>query len=267
LRRSARGLTLIELIVSISLFSLVGLLLAGSFVVAAGVWRTTSASTDSQRALTKAQDDLDRDLKRTSFASVRTALGPSSLGSPDGDAIWFLSAVDPATGDFMRKVDGTPFWQRNILYYTVVPNNHPTLFGFTCSGGANADGYEVQCPHKVLVRKVIDDGVTTDLADESTVETSIAASAISTYLTRPSGYDTSAMLGESGVSDVSLPSTNLLTFRAQVAPDPEWQREVRLELGAISILTAGREIQIGSVPLDGTRFYSEVLLSIFPELP
>jgi type II secretory pathway pseudopilin PulG len=267
-RRLIRGLTLTEVIVSMTLFSVVGLLLAVSFTSATAIWRTTSASTSSQMALSKARDDLTRDVQRTSFSTVRISNGPSSLGAVDGDAIWFLSAIDPVSGQMMRKVDGTPFWQRNILYYSVVPNNHATLLGFSCSGGADADGYEVQCPHKVLIRKVIDSGPATDPTDESTEETILTSADVSgTYLTRPNGYNTSNMLSESGVDETSLPSTNLLTFRAQLAPDPQWQREVRLELGAVSIGSAQTEVAIGSSPLDGTRFYSDLILSLFPGLP
>lgn len=260
----SRGLTLIEIMVTMGLFSIVGLLLAGSFQLATNVWRSTSATSSSLLTLNKARDDVTRDLQRTIFSSVRVAPGASSLGSSDGEAVWFLSAINPATGEFVRKFDGTPFWQCNILYYSVVPNNHATLFGFACSGGANGAGYEVQCPHKVLVRKVIDVGPATDPTDPTTEETPMLGSDLSTYLTRPNGYDTSALSSEPGVRDVSLPSTNILTFQAELAPDPEFRNEVRLEIGAVSILTAGREVRIGSTQLDVTRFYSDLKLSVFP---
>lgn len=266
MRVDCRGITLLELIVSVSIFSLVGLMLAAAFSAATNTWRSTSASSDAQLALNKARDDLVRDLQNTSFASVRVAGGATTLGPPDGDVVWFLSAIDPSTGNYMRRSDGSPFWQRNILYYSIVPDNHSALFGYTCSGGADVDGYENQCPHKVLVRKVIDGGGATDPNDETTEETPLTASEASSYLTRPNGYDTSSMLAESGMTDVSLPSTNLLTFRVQLAPEPAWQREVRVELGSVSILTAGREVRIGSTPLSTTRFYRNLTLSVFPGL-
>jgi len=264
---NTRGLTLIELVVTVALFSLVGLLLAASFTGATTIWRSTSASTDSQLALTKPRDDLTRDLQSTSFSTVQVTAGPSSLGYVDGDALWFLSAVDPATGRFMRKVDGTPFWQRNILYYSVVPNDHTGLFGYTCTGGSDGSGYDVQCPHKVLLRKVIDKGSPTDPTDESTEEELLTPGEVTAYLTRPNRFDTSSMLGEAGLSDVSMPTNSLLLFRCQLAPQPQWPREVRVELGAVSLATAAREVNIGSVPLSNTRFYNLQVLSLFPSLP
>ena len=68
---------------------------------------------------------------------VRVVDVPSSLGgAPDGKAIWFLSARDPATGKFARGPEGEPFWQRNLLYYLVVPQQHLALFGAQLCGRA-----------------------------------------------------------------------------------------------------------------------------------
>ena len=235
--------------------------------MAADVWRNVSGSTDSSLNLRKARAVMMPDLKRTSFNAIGTSPGPSSLGPIDGDAIWFLSPVDPATGLAVRKADGTLFWQRNILYYLTVPDNHSATFGVNCSGSADADGYEQNCPHKVLVRKVIDGGVATVTTDEASEEELLTASDISAYLTRPAGFNTSTMNAEAGVTDVRLAATSLLTLRARLAPDARWQREVSLRLAAVKIKTAERELSIGDTPLSQTRFTRSLDFSVFPGQP
>lgn len=262
-----RGVTLLELVVGFALFSVVGLLLVGAFVYSTKAWRGLSGSSTAQAALRKGQTVLQRDLRRTSFGSVRVTPSTASFGVKDGDAVWFLSAIDPATGEFMRKTDGTPFWQRTILYYLTVPNNHNSVFGIACSGGADAQGYEVQCPHKVLIRKVIDAGSPTDPLDESTEEQVMTAADIAPYLTRPNGTDVSGMTAETGLSSVNIPASGLLSFRVQLAPDPQYDNEVRMRLLACATEAARREVAVGSVPLIGNRFTLDYSLSVFPTNP
>lgn len=255
------------MLVAFGLFSMVGLMLAVSFAGAGNVWRNVSGSTDAQLSLRKARGWLDRDLKRTSFSSIGEAAGMNTLGAEDGSLIWFLSAVDPVTGEFMRTSTGEPFWQRNIIYYLAVPQNHVTLFGFTCSGGADANGFEVQCPHKVLIRKVVDGGGATDPLDETTIEQPLTPTEAAGYLSRPIGFDTSAMNSEPGVTDVSIAATNLLSMQVELAPDARWEREVRIDLLSVAILSAQREVRIGQNPMNASRFTTAVELQIFPGLP
>lgn len=66
----------------------------------------------------------------------------------------FVFRVAPDTGEFIRNPDGTPRWQRNILYYSVVPVA-PNPNEFQGSGIA-VDGYEAAYPYKLLVRKESD---------------------------------------------------------------------------------------------------------------
>lgn len=261
------GLTLAEIVVSLSIFSLVGILLAAALGGSGDVWRSVSSSTTVQTNLGRGRDWLSRDLKQSSYDSVESQAALSSLGAIDGDVVWFLSARDPVTDEFVRKSDGTPFWQRNILYYLVVPTNHSAVFGVACSGSGDADGYEEQCPHKVLVRKVIDNGPPTDPTDETTEETPIDPGDVANYLTRPSGFDTSGMSGESGLQDISLPATSLLSFRVQLAPDPQWPGEVRLSLSSVAEEAARREVPIGQTPLSESRHTSNFEFSVFPEVP
>lgn len=261
------ALTLVEIIVGFSIFSIIGVLLAAALSGSGDIWRTVSSSTNVQTNLGRGRERLTRDLKQSSFDSVMRQAALSSLGPIDGDVVWFLSARDPATEEFMRKSDGTPFWQKNIVYYLVVPTNHAAVFDVACTGAADVDGYEEQCPHKVLIRKVIDNGPLTDPTDETTEETPIDPGDITNYLTRPNGFDTSAMSGEAGLEDISLPATSLLSFRVQLAPDPQWPGEVRISLHSVAEESAAREIAIGQTPLSRSRHTSNLDFSVFPEIP
>lgn len=260
--RSHWGITLAELVVGFSVFTLLMVVLAAALTRSQEVWRRANASNSSQVELRKAFWTLDRDLKETTFETVRVARGPISLTGFDGDAVWFLSAQDPNTGEFLRTDDGHPLWQRNILYYSVVPDQHDQLHGFDCAGGSDVDGYETRCPHKVLLRKVIDNppgaaGPVVGSADQELL------SDISPYLTRPQGYVPSS--GEPGLESVTIAAKNLLEFRAALEPNPGWNGEVSITLSAVRIEEeASRLVKIGTEPLES--FTQTFSFSLFPPL-
>ena len=268
-----RGATLIEMGVALGIFSLLGVLLALSFTKSYELWRRTSGGSDAQVSLRKVRNRITQDLSETSFTSVGKTDGPSSLGPFDGSAIWFLSAVNHTTGEFMRTSNGTPFWQNHVLYYAVVPENHAALVGFDCTGGG-VDGFEVQCPHKVVIRKVIDNGALTDPSDEGSAEIPFAqadpkvgvAAIQSRYLTRPNGLDTSAMLLEDGVVGVSIVATNILSFNVSLGKDPAKPREIEIETAAVSLPSAQKVIAIGQEVLKGTVHESRVIIRAHPRI-
>ena len=222
------------------------------------------ASGDSARLeLRKAKNALERDLSVSNPTVLNRSPVPTSLGGgPDGEALWFLSPVDPATKQMMRKQDGTPFWQRNVLYYLVVPNNHDSVFGISCTGGTGAGpGYDDVCPHKVLIRKVIDGGTVTDPSDESTEEALLPD--VSTYLTRPDGFSVASM-AEPGLGETHLVAKDLLTFSSVLAPPPSNRStELAVDLRAVAIADARREIDLGSRPLNQSPYTRQAPLSIF----
>ena len=258
---SHRGITLVELVVGFSVFTLLMVVLAAALTRSQEVWRRANASNSSQVELRKAFWALDRDLKETTFETVRATTGPVSLTGFDGDAVWFLSAQDPTTGEFLRTDDGHPLWQRNILYYAVVPDQHRQLHGFDCAGGADGDGYETFCPHKVLLRKVIDNppGAAGPVVGSSDQELLLD---VSPYLTRPQGYAPST--GEPGLESVTIAAKNLIEFRASLEPNPGWNGEVSITLSAARIEEASRLIRVGSEPLDS--FAQTFSFSLFPPL-
>lgn len=244
-----RGFSMLEVIVVLGMAALVALIFQLAFSQSIGVYRKVTSEDLAMRNLRKARDRLSQELAVSCFQETRVSPGPTTLVGRDGDAVWFLSATDPATGHFMRRHDGTPFWQRTILYYPVIPANK------FAGAGLDAGGYEVSCPNKVLVRKVLDTGAATNPADESTAEELPAD--VSMFLDRPDGLDTSAMTGQT----VSLVATDLVTFRAVADPAV---REVRFDVRSLAIGDASRELAVGSVDLLETRFTSRLDFSIFP---
>lgn len=143
-------------------------------------WERVSGDQGAAGQLEKAESWLRRDLHHTGFLALGSGDSLTTLVGKDGDAIWFLSAFDPATGEFIRNDDGTPRWQRNIIYYCVVPS------GSTIGPGVDDGGYEVSHPHKVLVRKVVDSGPTTTPTNPLSQETLLAD--VSSYLERPVNF-------------------------------------------------------------------------------
>ncbi|MEW6277233.1 MAG: hypothetical protein AB1758_01325 [Candidatus Eremiobacterota bacterium] len=222
------------------------------------VWKHASSAEGARHGLSSARAALERDLRLSDPALVARADVPTSLGGgPDGQALWFLSPVDPATGEVVRKQDGYPFWQRNILYYLVVPSNHDAVFGVACAGGADpADGYDDRCPHKVLIRKVIDDGVPTTPADEATEEALIAD--ITPYLTRPVGFSTAGMTGEPGLELKRILGGGFLKFSTRSVT----AREIAVDLRSVAFGEAARNLRVGQVSLVQGRYTHRLDFSV-----
>ncbi len=256
---SRKGFTLVELAVSLALFSILMVVAGTLFVKAVGVWRGSERGDTAKRELTRARVALTRELALTDPATLARARVPPSLGAgDDGEALWFLSPIDPVSGDMVHlSADAQPFWQRNVLFYLTVPLNHDALFHQSCAGAAGPTGYETACPHKVLIRKVIDSGVPTDPADESTLETLIGD--ISPYLTRPVGYDATG-LTEAGVEEVQIVANQLLSFESFPGAVPT---ELRLDLRAVAIGEAARTLAVGSVSLRDTDLTEIHQVSVF----
>ena len=257
--RATDGVTIAELLVGFAVFAILMSILAFALERSSAIWNRTTSSSDSQNELRKAFASLHSDMVRTEFQTVQVVDGPTSLVGKDGDAVWFLSSVDPVTNEPMKTEDGRPFWQRNILYYTVVPDQHVTLFGAACVGGTDGEGYEVQCPHKFLMRKVIDNPTGAGPGDGTTPEQLLTD--VSPYLTRPQGYDPNAD-SEPGLEDAGIEARNLVSFRAAVAPNPDWPGEIAVELTAARTDEARRLVKIGSASLE--PFYNRFSFSLFP---
>jgi type II secretory pathway component PulJ len=249
------GFSVVDLIVSVSILSV--LLGATFFILKSSntTWRKVSGEQEASGQLAKAEGWLRRDVALTAFGGLNVADSLSSLVGKDGDAIWFLSAIDPATGEFVRNEDGTPRWQRNILYYCVVPTgSNPT--GFSGSGISDDEEYEVSHPGKVLVRKVIDVEPPTVPGDPLTQEELITD--VSPYLEVPND----SVFSSDDAESVSIVGRNLLSFRAQA--DDALQR-VSFILQAAKLEEQQQRFAVGSRSFIDPEHLLERRFESFPE--
>lgn len=254
--RRHRAFSLLELSVAAGVFSVLLIVVLALFNQSVAVWRTTSSTDAANRELRKVRTSLERDLQLSALDQVGRGQVSAHLGggASDGEALWFLSPIDPATGQIVTDDEGNPVWQRNIVYYLIVPNNHAGTFGSTCAGGADAHGYDDRCPHKVLVRRVIDRVPATDPKDPATQETLIPAGAIGPYLVQPDGFDLSAY------PDARIVASNLLTFETTTGT-----ASVDVDVRALGIDEARREARVGVDPFYDSRFTEQHPFSVFPK--
>ena len=230
---------------------MVSVMVLATFVIlqsSISTWRRVSGNQGAEAQLLKAEGWLRRDVRRTAFGALNSADSVSTLTGKDGDAVWFLSAVDPNTGAFVRNADGTPRWQRNILYYLIVPTGQNTT-GFSGTG-INDSGYEVSHPGKVLVRKVIDNNP--DPAEEVLLDD------ISSFLEAPQDGSIQAPNSESA----SLVAVNLLGFRVET---DDTLKRVDLVLQAARLEEQQHKFAIGSQSLLDPLYLLERRFEIFPE--
>ena len=254
-----RGFTAVELLVAMGIFGLLSLIALAALNLSMRTWFSTSSRNLATNQLVRAAQALERDGVRTSINDLRVGQGPASLGAGrDGDAVWFLSATDPSSGEQLRGHDGAPFWEHQILYYLVVPDQLDQVAGYSIAGGQDADGYEDRCPFKVLIRKEIALGATADPDNDATEQALLANP--SQYLTRPRGYQIDFMLAEPGVRSVELVAHHLLTFRC--ATGVNHAQEIEFDLRAVRIEEAERSLGIGPTSLSDGEFTERQLLSV-----
>lgn len=263
-----RGVSVLELVlvigITVLLFGITQAILTSTIDT---WWRINSNQASSQQ-LHRAQRNLEQDLRAAAFerqpdrVTIAVEKAPGALESlggsgADGDVLWFLSAVDPLTGEFRRHDDGTPFWQRNVVYYLVTPKNLAQHFDYQASG-LNVGGYEVACPFKILIRKEIDAGVPTT-SDPASAEKLLTYSELSAHLNRPDGYNCAGMaLGSSSVKPIAA---NLLSFRIDLRPEVQG---VSLDLRATAIDRARREGGIDSRDLSSQPVTTQLQFVVIP---
>lgn len=158
-----RGFTIIELLVSASLFMLVLAMLFMVLKLGFETWRTVSARDSAQRQVRRLQLQLTRDVQRASTGGVTVAptadFAGVSGGNFDGGILWFQSNVDLPSGLVIRDPSAVPIYQNTIVYYLAKPSNalHTSRYGYSCQNwvGANTADPDRVCPHKVLIRLVL----------------------------------------------------------------------------------------------------------------
>lgn len=260
--------TLVETVTTVALFLVLMLFLGEALRQSQAAFRNTNASMDATKELRTLANKISRDLRQTHRRQTNSTNTAASMVAPDGSALWFLSNVDQASQRPVFLPDGSPRWQRNILYYMRVPDNHVGLFGYNCGGGMGpgALGHDDRCPHKVLIRKVIDfNGPTNDTSE--VVEALMTPAQALTYCTRPNGYLTAAMLGsEAGLEQVSIVGRNLLDFEVLPNPFPT-AGPISLDLRAVTMARASRVASFGTTSLYETPLTYHFSMTILPPVP
>lgn len=261
---SKAAFSMVEVVLACALMSILMVVLGTALSQAQGAFRNASGTSDAADELRKCCSYLRQELIQTSATQVSSSNSTSSLGSPDGAAIWFLSNRG-ADGNAQFLDDGSPFWQRNVLYYLVVPNNHAALFGWNCPGGAGPGPFarDDRCPHKVLIRKEIDSGPATDTSNPANIEALMSAADIVPYLTRPAGYSVVAMNAEPGVDNTRIVGRNLLTFDVTTTA----AGLIGIDTRAVSIARARTKISLGSVSLFDSPYTFHFGMSVSPSVP
>ena len=251
--RSGRGYSLLELVVTVSLF---GLLSALGFLILRNSGKVFATASGRDRAiaqLIKAEQAIRRDLEmaRPGVTSLIITPAPASLGGgADSDALGFLSPQDPATGQTQTHLDGSPFWMRNIVYYLTVATDYSSGLGTTMTGG-NVGGYDYSCPVKQMVRVEIDQNPGNDPNVDTTEDTLVTA--LAPFLTRPTGVFRSATR--------KTVANQLLMFRCQ-----QFGAEIRLDLFAVSLDDSRRDKGFGStVSYQSGKYTIQHSLSVYPK--
>ena len=198
------GVTLIEALVTVSLFSLAFVALFSVLKVGTDAWKQTESRNNVQTIMRKLEVYLLDDLRRASGEFIRKKNITASGTTSTFPVLWFLSAVGEdsvASGgdsgyafarEFGRSSSGTPVWRRNVIYYLtpIESKFHRERFGFNCANPG-------KCPHKWLVRKEV-----VYHAEADTEGTSFAPSVlipedkILNYISEPSDYNLSASLND-----------------------------------------------------------------------
>jgi type II secretory pathway pseudopilin PulG len=172
-RRNHRGATLIELLVSIAVYSFLTLGLLALTRNATDSWRAVDARDAVQSQLRVFERDITAELKRASLSSIvfyhqsyqhaicfKSAMNDINNNSkptgPVGDPLTFWA--NPA-----QAWPNNVTWQRYTMYYITRPSaaQHQHDYGYTCagynstnpSGGGGGNPVDNICPHKWLIRK------------------------------------------------------------------------------------------------------------------
>ena len=260
--RPRSGFTLPELLIAMTVaLALVG---GGYFMLnmATDVYKRISGHEDGALQMKKAARRIQVDLQASNPTLTSVDVSPGTVGN-DGDAVWMLSTAsgDEASGNTNVTETGAPYWQRNVLYYPARPN------GDTCAGITDADGYEDGCPHKTILRKVMDSPpATVPLASggNPAADKEELLPGIAVYLTRPTGFGTAGMMGEPRITHAEIIAVNILTMRVEKDPDPNAPGELKVTFQTFNEDAGRRTTAIGSTNLGNHAKTLTHVVSVFP---
>ena len=256
--RTARGFTLTEILVATTLLSFIVLFAVFYLDRSRMLWRSVNANQDAGMTLRKSygaiRDQL-ADVSEKDFRFIDNGSGSSKIGQ----AFWFLSARDPLTGVFVRGQNGRPFWQKNILFYLTVPDDHDQRYGVSCTA------FERVCSHKILVRKVIDAAnPTTPTSDEEDEEVLLNDGQVLEHLLRPDTIDLSAQASMPGVVEARYITGNLLDMSVDLDEVDGRIREISVLLEAGLLEAARNRLVIGRDEFTSPTFVLARTVGVIP---
>lgn len=230
--RRKSGFTVVELMISLSIFALMSIVLVMVLKNVTDLWRKADAKDDVVRALMKARGALSRDLLNASSRANQVAVakvGPHGGPGFDGAALSFLSSDEGNNlPEWSLDASGHAQARSQVTYYLVVPAG-PYPNGVAVAGGpADSNGFEQQNPFKWLIRRV--DPTTSGLQSSWT-----------SWLVQPGSVNLPA--GQ------QLVAQNLLGFRV-LKTGPLWS----FELSAVALKDAQKRLALGQVPLAHSGF-------------
>jgi hypothetical protein len=253
---SCRAFSLVEVGITLGLFTLFLLVFYAMLQGSQSLWSRNSSSQDALLQLQKVRGALEADLRETRISRLKVRDGRD-------DVVWFLSAHDPTTGEFLTDDDGSPYWSYNILYYMAVPTDHDQLFGVTCAGTDN------RCPHKFLIRRVIRRSPWADSDLEPVpLEQAIFQNKIDEFIDLPTGYALGFPTPGGDppcVVKSELVATGLVAFQVQKAAESPWDNEIQVKVGAFQLDKAGQKIRLGQDDLTESPFTEWMVFSVFPD--
>ncbi|MEQ8170878.1 MAG: prepilin-type N-terminal cleavage/methylation domain-containing protein [Candidatus Eremiobacterota bacterium] len=116
-----KGLSLIELTITMVIFSLFLMFMYATFAVGLKTWQIGAIRSELQQSAEVAMKRIVRDLTFTTITSLTIDSG--------GHIIVFETSVDPVSGEFIYDDNnGVPVWQGYVLYYTTGSPNNLVLF-------------------------------------------------------------------------------------------------------------------------------------------
>lgn len=245
---SSKGFGVVELMVSLGIFSVLSLLLFALFSKGVEAILSANAQQQAELSLNKTHFWLKRDLEQARPGQVRQKRVPSP---GNGDAVWFLTAEDPLETNVDQKYkrelgSGSPLPQANILYYLIRPTDYANVSG-GISAAVDPDPLnDFFAPHKFLVRKVID-----RTPDPDDRESLLTNAEVDSYLTPPNDYTLQPFPTEANVVEYRLVADKMLSF--QVLID---QSVVEVQTSALRIDEARKKMPLGNASLKSSPLTS-----------
>ncbi len=120
-RCQEKGFSIIEIAVTMVVFSLFLMFMYATFAVGLKTWQIGAIRSELQQSAEVAMKRIVRDLTFTTITSLTI--------DGDGHVIVFETSVDPVSGEFIYNDNsGAPVWQGYVLYYTTGSPNNLVLF-------------------------------------------------------------------------------------------------------------------------------------------